>query len=49
MMNHVSRRGKISIAVPAEQALAVLWDIQNLQFYEPKVDSAQVEPETKTN
>lgn len=49
MMNRVSCTGKISIGVPAEQALAVLWDIQSLKFYEPKADSAQVEPETKTN
>lgn len=49
MMNRVSCTGKISIGVPAEQALAVLWDIQSLKLYEPKVDSAQVEPETQTN
>lgn len=49
MMKRISCTGKISIDVHAEQALAVLWDIQNLQFYEPKVDSAQVEPETQTN
>jgi len=48
-MNHVTCTGKISVGAPAEQALAVLWDIQNLKLYEPKADSAQVEPETKTN
>jgi hypothetical protein len=45
----VACTGKISVGVRAEQALAVLWDIQNLKLYEPKADSAQVEPETKTN
>jgi len=48
-MNHVTCTGKISVGAPAEQALAVLWDIQNLKLYEPKADSAQIEPETKTN
>lgn len=49
MMNRVSCTEKISVGAPTEQALAVLWNIQNLQLYEPKADSAQVEPETKTN
>ncbi|MGH7598819.1 MAG: hypothetical protein ACREOI_20895 [bacterium] len=47
MLHYVSMTDSIALKLPAEEALAVLWDIQALELYEPKVDSARVKPETE--
>jgi len=47
MLHQVSATHSIALDLPAEKALAVLWDIKSLELYEPKVDSAQVRPETE--
>jgi len=46
MPHQVSVTDSIALDVSAEDALAVLWDIQSLSLYEPKVDSAWIKPET---
>jgi hypothetical protein len=47
MINRISVTGTIAIDLPAENALAVLWDLKSIALYEPKVDSAWIKPETK--
>lgn len=47
MTNKVTVTDSITLELPAEQALGVLWEVENLGLYEPKVDAIQVEPETK--
>ncbi|MCI0694246.1 hypothetical protein L0337_19845 [candidate division KSB1 bacterium] len=47
MLHRISATDCIVLDLPAEKALAVLWDIKSLELYEPKVDSAQVRPETE--
>lgn len=47
MINKVTVTDSVQLEVPAEQALAVLWEVKNLSLYEPKVDAMQVEPETR--
>lgn len=46
MTNKVTVTDSVQLDVPAEQALAVLWEVKNLSLYEPKVDAMRVEPET---
>ncbi|MGH7494543.1 MAG: SRPBCC family protein [bacterium] len=47
MLHQISVTDSIALDLPAEDALAVLWDIQTLKLYDPKVDSAWVKPETE--
>jgi len=47
MTNKVIVTDSIPLNLPAEQALAILWDVKNLSLYEPKVDAMQVKPETE--
>lgn len=47
MTNKVTVTDSIPLDLSAEQALAVLWEVETLGLYEPKVDAIQVEPETK--
>ncbi len=44
MIKQISITGRVPIDLPAENALAVLWDIKTLELYEPKVSSVQVQP-----
>jgi hypothetical protein len=46
MINKVTVTDSIKLDLPAERALAVLWQVNNLSLYEPKVDAMQVKPET---
>jgi hypothetical protein len=46
-MTKMTVTDSIPLGLPAEQALAILWDVKNLRLYEPKVDAMRVEPETE--
>jgi len=43
--NRVSVVGEMGVDVPPHAVLAVLWNIGNIELYEPKVDAVRVEPE----
>lgn len=45
MLSRFSVIGKIGVSLPAEKVLAVVWDLNNVALYEPKVDAVQIEPE----
>jgi hypothetical protein len=47
MLNKVTVTDSITLDLPAERALAVLWDVNNLSLYEPKVDAIRVKPQTE--
>ena len=47
MNNKVTVTDSVQLDVPAEQALAILWEVKNLSLYEPKVDAMRIEPETE--
>ena len=47
MTNKLSITGKTEIELSAEKALAIVRDIQFIELYEPKVDSARIKATTE--
>ncbi len=46
MMKQISVIGKTTVDLPDEKALAIIRDIQLIDLYEPKIDSARIKPAT---
>ena len=44
LTKEIAVTGRVSLNLPAGAALAVLWDLANLEQYEPKVDAVRVTP-----